>query len=77
MEVNDWIKIDLNIIFKNGEFFLCDEVYSFVRVLLYFISVVGNGKVVWNCILKYDMEWNFNIFKNYSLWRKVIFFILK
>lgn len=50
------LKIDLNIIFKNCEFFLCDEVYSFVRVLLYFISVVGNGKVVWNCIFKYDIE---------------------
>jgi len=39
---------------ENREFFLCDEVYSFVRALLYFTSAVGNGKVVWNSTFKYE-----------------------
>lgn len=41
----------------NCEFFLCDEVYSFIRALLYFTSAIGDGKVVWNSTFKY--EWKF------------------
>lgn len=45
-------KTDSNNTSENCEFFLCDQVNSFVRALLYFTSAVGNGKVAWNSTFK-------------------------